>query len=400
MDRAVLVRLAGKDAILAVTGGGPAAQDSAFADAVNAARRQYKKAQKPVVIASESQNPRSGILKVQQAMGGTHILWVPLWLDREATISPSYALWLERWHGQPWESGDTELLQHAALFLGHGMTRPRATIRSGNWLKRFLIALALMIFLAMPVTSSVTAPVQVVADRPFHIFAPMDGILKELFVQPGQEVKKGAILFRYDSRVLDKRLDEAYRNVAVAKATLMRLEGKAHRDPEARAELPVQQLEVKRAEADVDFFAFQQSRATVRTAKAGVIVLDDPDALIGAALRTGEAVLSVADPSRSKLRIMVPASDVGFLKKGASVKIRLDSDPLQSLSAIINRTGFEIKVLENQVPSVVAEAVWSENISEILPGQTGSAKISGKTTFMGMQILRKPLIALRSLIGL
>jgi len=195
-------------------------------------------------------------------------------------------------------------------------------------------------------------------------------------------------------------LDEAYRNVAVAKAKLMRLEGKAHRDPEARAELPVQQLEVRRAEADVDFFAKQQARAEVRTAKSGVIVLDDPDALIGAALRTGEAVLSVADPSRTKLRIMVPASDVGFLKKGAIVKIRLDSNPLQSLSAVIERTGFEIKVSENQVPSVVTEAVWSENVSEVLPGQTGSAKISGETTCMGMQILRKPLIALRSLTGL
>ncbi|HHC25185.1 MAG TPA: HlyD family secretion protein, partial [Desulfobacterales bacterium] len=165
------------------------------------------------------------------------------------------------------------------------------------------------------------------------------------------------------------------------------------------AELPVQQLEVERAEADVLFFAKQQARAEVRTAKSGFIVLDDPDALVGATLRTGQVVLSVADPSRTKLRIMVPAGDAGFLKKGARVSIRLDSDPLQSLPAIVERIGFEIKLSEDKVPSVLVEAVWSDDIHDVQPGQTGSAKIFGESTCLGMQILRKPLIAFRSLTG-
>lgn len=404
VDRAVLVRMAGKHPIVAVTGGGTAAQDSAFADAIRAIRRECRERQAPVVIPREPESPKSGPRhpksKIQQAMGGTSILWVPLWLDGEATVPSGYALWLERWHGHRWERGDIELIQHAALFLGHGLSRSRKPVRPGRRLAQSILALLLLIFLALPVTSSVTAPVQVVPDRPHHIFAPMDGILKDLLVQPGQGVDGDAVLFRYDSRVLDKRLDEAYRNVAVAKAKLVRLEGKAHRDPEARAELPVQQLEVERAEADVTFFAKQQARAEVRTAKPGVIVLDDPDALIGAAIKTGQVVLSVADPSRTKLRIMVPASDVGFLKKGSRVKIRLDSDPLQSLSGVIERIGFEIKLSEAGVPSVAVEGVWSGAVPEVLPGQTGSAKIFGGTTLMGMQILRKPLIAIRSIAGL
>ncbi len=400
VDRAVLVRLDGKQAILAVTGGGAAAQDSSFADAVEAVRRQYRDSNDPVTVPLKSDGQDSAPLrKVQQAMGGTSILWLPLWLDRDDKIPPAYALWLERWHGHSWsEKSDIELLQHAALFIGHGLARPRA-VRPKKRLVRIVMALVLLIFLILPVTSSVTAPTRVLPDRPHHIFAPMDGILKDLFVQPGQRVKAEAALFQYDSRVLDKRLDEAHRSVAVAKAKLVRLEGKAHRDPEARAELPVQQLEVERAEADVLFFAKQQARAEVRTAKSGFIVLDDPDALVGATLRTGQVVLSVADPSRTKLRIMVPAGDAGFLKKGARVSIRLDSDPLQSLPAIVERIGFEIKLSEDKVPSVLVEAVWSDDIHDVQPGQTGSAKIFGESTCLGMQILRKPLIAFRSLTG-
>ncbi|QTA82539.1 Biotin-lipoyl like domain-containing protein [Desulfonema limicola] len=403
VDRAVLVKLHGKNPIIAVTGGGPAAQDSSFADAVEAVLQRYKNSQKTAIVPRIPENAKESsphLWQIQQAMGGTRILWLPLWLSHDDSIQPQHALWLERWHGHPWEKQDIDLLQHAALFLGHGLMRPRVETRSKKRFTRIAAFIILIIFLAMPVTSSVTAPARISPDRPYYIFAPMDGILKELFVRPGQWVEKDDILFRYDSRVLDKRLDEAYRNVAAARAKFAKLEGAAHRDPDARAELPVQRLEVERAESDARFFANQRARADVKNARPGVIVLDDPDALIGSSLQTGQAVMSVADPSQTKLRIMVPASDIGFLAKGARVSIRLDSAPLKSYPAIITRIGFEVQISEEQIPSVLAEAIWVGNPPDVRTGQKGTAKIIGKSTFMIMQILRKPLIAIRTFLGL
>ncbi len=402
VDRAVLVALRGKGAIQAVTGGGKAAQDSSFADAVESVRKQYRDRQTALILppAADGGRMNAPLHKAQSAMGGTSILWAPLWMDREGTVPPAYALWLERWRNRSWDKPDVELLGHAALFLGHGLARPRRqAAQPRKRLVRAAAALLLVLLLALPVTSSVTAPARVAPDRPHYIFAPMDGILKELLVQPGQWVRKEDVLFRYDARVLEKRLDEAYRNVAVARAELAKLEGAAHRDREARAELPVQRLEVERAEADVAFYAKQRSRAAVRSGQAGVVVLDDPDALVGAALQTGQAVLSVADPDRTKLRLWVPASDVGFVREGARVVIRLDSAPFRSVSAVIGRVGFDVQLSPEGVPSVMAEAIWTGEGADSQPGQQGAAKIYGESTFLGMQILRKPLIALRSLIG-
>jgi len=96
----------------------------------------------------------------------------------------------------------------------------------------------------------------------------------------------------------------------------------------------------------------------------------------------------------------VPASDAGLLKEGARVKIRLDSNPLRSISAVIIRVGFEIKLSEDQVPSILAEAVWSEKTLKVQPGQKGSAKIFGGSTLMGIQLLRKPVIKFRNFIGI
>lgn len=403
-DRAVLVPLTERKAILALTGGGVAAQDSSFADAVEAVRRKYGDAQEPVIIPKIAEDDKKSsvhLKKVQAAMDGTNILWLPLWLSYDPNILPAHALWLERWRGAAWEKPDIDLLQHAALFMGHALLRPKKLVsRPVKKMFKLGLAIAVAVFLALPMPSSVTAPAKVAPNHPHYIFAPMDGILKELLVRPGQWVEENAPLFRYDAGVLDKRLEEAYRNVASAKAKLAKLEGAAHRDPDARAELSVQQLEVERAEADAKFYAKQQARAEVRTAKAGIVILDDPDALIGAALQTGQTVMSVADPSKTKLHLLVSASDVGLLKQDANVSVRLDSSPMTTFPAKITRIGFDIRTSESQVPSVLAEAEWEENMSQARAGQKGTAKISGPITIMGMQLFRKPLIAFRTFIGL
>ncbi len=400
VDRAVIIDLTAKDPIFAISGGGNTPQGGNFVDAVNTVKRRYAGNQQPALIPQTTQDD-THLYQVQQSMGGTTVLWIPLWLKNDPAVSPAHALWVERWKGVPWDDTEIELLQRAALFLGHALIPPKEKrIDKKRKYKKYATIGALILFLMFPVTSTVTAPSKVVPDRPAYVFAPMDGILRELYVQPGNYVNMNQILFRYDSRVLDKRLDEAARSVAVARAKLARLEGAAHRDPEARAEIPVQTLEVERAKADVEFYAEQKARSEVRAPKAGIVVLDDPDSLIGSALQTGEAVLSLADPGQTKLKIMASASDVEFLKKGAQVSIRLDSDPFRSIAGNITRIGFDVTLSEDQTPTVIAEAIWLEQDIEVHPGQRASAKIYGRPTTLGMQILRKPLIAIRNLVGI
>lgn len=403
VDRAILVPARQKNPILAVTGGGMAAQDSYYADAVSAVRKKMKTQSMPTIVpvSDDTYGATDALRKVQQSMGGTNILWLPLWLDKNNNNPPQYFLWVEKWGGRIWEKNEIELLEHIALFLGHALVNPKPekSEKKGRILK-ILGIIFLLVFLALPVPSSVTAPAQVVPERPHYIFAPMDGIIKELLVRPGQHIEKGDIVFRYDARVLDKRLEEAHRNVAVAKAKLVRLQGAAYRDPEARSELPVQRLEVKRAEADVTFFAKQLALSEVRTGRSGVVVLDDPDALIGAAIQTGQAILSVADPSSTKIRVMVPATDSAWVAMDAQVEMRLDTDPFNRLPASVSRKGFEVVRSDNGIPSVMVEAKWNDTFSDVNPGQRGTVKIYGDKTRLGIQLLRKPLSAIRSMFGI
>lgn len=408
VDRTVLVALGKRRRVVAVSGNLEASQDNAFSQAVHEVRNYYKTKIQQGDVSAQIIRPETlpedyhapNARRTLTAMGGTSIMWVPLpKTDGEAS---GYALWLERWNGLPWTEEEVKLVSHAAVFFNQALNRPRKKIVKKKTWKRFSLLALVVFFLMMwiPVTSKVNAPAQVTPKNPHYIFAPFDGIIEELIVRPGEEVNKGDLLFRYDTRVLEKQLEEAQQGgLAVARAELARLQGAAYQDEDARARIPVQKLEVEKKEAQVRFLKKQLELAEVRTDKKGFVILDDPDALIGAFIRTGELVMSIADPQKTKLRIMVPVSDAGLLKEGANAVIRLDSDPLKPYPAKITRVGYDVRLSDERMPAVLVEAEW-ENPVSVTPGQRGICKIEGPEVYLGMQMFRKPIIATRNVLGI
>lgn len=402
-DRAAIVPLSGPKRILRLSGHLEPSQDNPFSQAVHETRKRYRKTTGPQVLGAETlpddfRAPQ--LRKALEAAGGTTVLWVTLPHPGEG--GPLFALWLERWNRKPWPSEEIKLLSHALVFFGYALGTPRKTL--GSTIRRmrvlWLVLLLLFALMWLPVQSTVNAPVQIVPEHPHYVFAPFDGIVEELDVRPGDRVEAGDLIFRYDTRVLEKQLEEALRGgLAVALAELARLEGAAYMDEEARARIPVQKLEVQRGEAEVEFLRKQLELSEVRSDADGVVVLDDPDALIGASLQTGQLVLRIADPVRSKMRIMVPVSDAGLVREGAPVSVRLDSNPLRSIPAEVERIGFDVELSDERVPSVLVEADAEEG-HPVMPGQRGSAKIMGPRVTLGMQIFRKPLMSLRDFLGI
>ncbi|MCB1733942.1 MAG: HlyD family efflux transporter periplasmic adaptor subunit [Gammaproteobacteria bacterium] len=404
-DRVVLIELGLRPRLVNVSGGGVIEQDSRFSEAVALLNRRLRGQSNGVVVPDEPAEGGDAHLRDRQAaMRGTRILWLPLPFDGQASGDQiQYALWLERWRGQNWLPDEVAFLNRAAVFFGQTL-RPRAGRMRERLSKRKIVAVILAAFVGammIPIESSSIAPARVVPAHPNYVFAPLEGVLMELEVKPGQEVKTGDILFRYDARVIDKKLDESVREVAVARAELERLEGAAFRDAEARSKLPVQRLEVELSESNLEFLRTQRERADVRATADGVVVLDDPDGLIGRPLQLGEQVFSIADPADTKIRMMVPSSDSGLIEEGQRVELRLDRDPLKSIAATVTRVGFDIVMSEEHVPSVMTEAAWAADIpGGVQPGQRGSAKLISKPQPLWKQIFRKPLIKLREITGL
>ncbi|MDM8524717.1 HlyD family efflux transporter periplasmic adaptor subunit [Desulfococcaceae bacterium HSG8] len=338
-DRAILVPSKGKKRIFCISGDLDVCkgEDHPYAQAVHEIRKTFRKEREPRVLTQESLSEdinAPNARKLLEAVGGTNVLWFPLLMA--GNQESGFALWLERWNNKPWNQEEIRLLSHGAMFLGHALSDPRtkredAESKKNKWWKKLLSFPIFILLISMiPMNARISAPIEVVPDHPYYVFAPSDGIMEELEVQPGEHVEEGDLLFRYDTRVLEKQLEEARQGVAVTRAELARLESAGYDDREARAKIPVQKLEVERAEAEVAFIGKQLELSEVKAGADGVIILDEPDTLIGAPLQTGQMVLRIADPKRTKLRVEVPSSDVGVFEEGAPVFARLDADPLES----------------------------------------------------------------------
>ncbi|ENO86442.1 Multidrug resistance protein mdtA, partial [Thauera phenylacetica B4P] len=230
---------------------------------------------------------------------------------------------------------------------------------------------------AIPVPSAITAPVQVVAAEPRHVFSAIDGIVGTLAVVPGQQVAAGDLLLRMDTRVLEKNVQEARQAMSVAQAELARNRAAAHYDADARAKLAVTQVELERARLELDFHLAQLERAELRSETAGQVLLEDPDRLPGAAVRMGERLLGIADTRRTRLRILVPLADFSLVDEGAPVRVTLDRSPLAGLSARVVRKGYTVSLSDEQVPSIVVEAEWETNAGEEGGAAVGTPDAAG-----------------------
>lgn len=396
-DRVVLVKHGWRARILAVDTGAEVARQGRFSAMLRRFAKVQKKRTEPLKLPADKsvpEDPRDDDMR--KAMNGSQVLWLPL--ARTAEGVPPHSLWLERWHNRPWLDEEITLLTRLRPFLSASLGgQPRKAASRWRWAAViFLVAL-----FCFPVTESAVAPAQVVAQAPRHIFAPLDGIIHAVNVRPGQWVKPGDVLLRYDTRVLDQQLQEARQQQAVARAELARLESAAYADAEARAKLPVQKLVVEQALAQTDFYRAQRARADVKAAIAGMVVLDDEQALLGAPVQLGEKLFELANPQNTKLRLHVPVADAGLVAMDGLVKLRLDSQPLQVWAAAVSRIGFDVVVSAEDVPSIVVDAQWAEQVpTDVLPGQHGSARVEAGATVLGWQILRKPALLILGVLGI
>ncbi len=323
----------------------------------------------------------------------SQILWVPL---GDGSNPPIHALWLERWQDVAWKSSEIDFISLNSIFFRKALNRSSKTFfyRISKMSLAALIFIFFGLTMMIPVNSQVVAPSVVIPENPMYVFAPFGGVISDVIVVPGQEVQVGDVLVRYDTKVMEKNLYLARRGVGTALAELERLEGAAYKDMDALAQRPVQQIEVQLARAEVSYVEKLLELAEVKADVAGIVLLDDPDALLGSALQAGQLIMRLADPKETIIELMVPATDINLVSVNSQINVRLDSEPLKRYQATVDNVGFDVIVSSQGVPSVRVEAQWTESTPSIRSGQKGTSRIVGPSTRLGMRLFRKPLIVL------
>ena len=264
-----------------------------------------------------------------------------------------------------------------------------------------LAALAAVLVLALvPVRSAVLAPAEVIAKEPTFLRAPLEGVIEQLSVAPNQAVVEGQSLGRYDQRRLRTQLEVARRTALALEAEVRQLTVASISDVRARAAMPGVEGRLQAQLAELDFLQQQLSRVELRAPQAGVAVYDNPSEWVGRPVAVGERIMQLADPNRVELEIRVPVADVIEFGPGSQALFFRNIDPDAPVPARLVFLSYRATPGQDGVLGYRMRASFDEGVAPLRIGLKGVSKVYGPRVSLGYYILRRPLAALRTSLGL
>lgn len=394
-DRAALWRTTGRrPALMGVSGTAAADGHSALAARMRETIVRIPDPDKPHILTTAGD--------AANRSGGGSALWLPLRVRNQRFAG----LWLERWTQPAWTERDATIL--APLATGYGAAfRPflpgrgwRKELRSRGGVIAAIVAVALaalLIFVRAPLR--IVAVCEVAPNAPYLVSAPMDGVIEAVLVTPGQEVKEGDTLFVYSGEMIREEYNAAWQQTEMARSDLERARAQAFADRNARAQVRILESRLKQEEARLAAAEFRLNRLSTAAERSGVALVGEPSEWRGRPVITGERVMTLIDPSDSKVRIWLPQDDRIPFDREAPVTVLLNAESGKSRQASLTYVAAHTQPGPEGIYGFMAEAAWRESDAAPLIGLRGTAVVYGERVRLGYWLLRKPLAALRRFLG-
>lgn len=318
---------------------------------------------------------------------------------------PSAGLLLAR--ETPWAETEQTLTTHLAEIYAHAWEAVELRVRQkgrswqGSTRRRLitLVSIACLVSLALPVHQSVLAPAEVVAFEPNVVRASMEGVVEGFHVEPNQKVVANQLLFNLDDTVLNNRLDVAKKELSVLQAEYRQSAQKAVFDQESKGQITILQAKMEQHQAEMAHITSLLKRIEMRADRAGIAVFNDVNDWLGKPVVIGERVLAIADPDKVELDIRLPIADAINLDLESDVVLFLKSDPHNPLMGRLRFMGYQaFPTADNSLAyGLKARFVMGTPLPRI--GLRGTAKLYGGEVSLAYYLLRRPLAAMRQMLG-
>lgn len=240
-------------------------------------------------------------------------------------------------------------------------------------------AVSISLFFLVPIPWSVSVPAYVEPGSVVQVFAPDDGILRQMPLQEGQHVLAGQTL----ARILDPTLEREALRLAVERdsAQARIVEASALQNPDDRMIAAEQAAAAKKELMEVQN---RIERLTVRAPISGIVVFvsdtpgSDPGKTMqlpgwsgtplqsendGLMIRKQTPICAIAPDESFSVVMLIDQSDRQFIGQGTDVDLRLDHLPWQVIQGKVETVSDE--------PVTTTPKVLSTRFGGVLPTEPG-----------------------------
>lgn len=269
--------------------------------------------------------------------------------------------------------------------------------------KKYWLTGAAALLLLYPIPSSVLAPAEITAKKPELVRSPLEGIISSIAVEPNQNINKGDLLFSYDlaSFIAQKELSE--KALSVAEKELRQTTQEALNDPRARVRLARLKGSLEKEKTNLEYYQSVVERGKVFAPSNGTVIFEDVYDWVGRPVSVGERIMLLARPDHTQLEIQLPANEAIEIKADRPVLFFSDARPDIPLKATLSYHSYKANKNDHGDIAYRLKAEWvntQDNQDLYRLGHKGTVKIYGPKTPLLIQILRKPIIFMRQIMGI
>ncbi len=353
-------------------------------------------------------NKSSGLENIWERLAektsGLSVMWVPILVNDQLRA----VLWLERWKDDKWDSSECEIM--SSLAQNYSLAWKHFNRSSGllnkivsgkNRVFTAIVCPVVIFFLYFQTISlRVVAPCEIIPKDQVLITAPLDGVVKEILIQPGDHVKKGDLLFNYESRIIIQELKVAQKEVEIIKSQYNRARLRAFKDNKAMEEIRSLKYRLEQEDVRLKLAVANSKYLEVHAPIDGICMVDNPEYWIGRPVQIGERIMLLFQAEKNKVRIYLPESDNILFDRKKPVKIILNADPASKHTAILSYISPQVSQTPQGGAAFIAEAEFKNRNTTIKVGSKGSAIVYGESVRLIYWLLRKPLAGFRLFFGI
>ncbi len=258
--------------------------------------------------------------------------------------------------------------------------RARRQLRAGwralgrpekRWTRRLLgaTALAVLALAALPLDHEVSGRARIEGAEQRVLVAPTDGFLKTSHVRPGDRVKAGAPLADLLER--DLRLEHDRWSSQLAQHDNAYAAAMARDD---RAQAAIALSRIGEAQSQLALIDEQLGRGQITAPFDGIVIQGDLSQSIGAPVRQGDPLLTLATSGRYRVIVEIDETDIARVEPAQRGVVVLSAVPWETQSIVVERITPLAKAVEGRnVFEVQARLVASG--AELRPGLQGRGRL-------------------------
>lgn len=226
------------------------------------------------------------------------------------------------------------------------------------------------------------------------------GILESVNVKENQQVTKGEVIARIDSRQLQATADDAKATLANTKADFDRYSTLLSEGAISQQQYDTAKMNYDKAVAAYDRAEAQLSDSVITAPMSGVIIGTPLKAgqTISTGISTQMIIATVADLSQLEIYLTVDETDIGNIKKGAKVDFTVDAHPGKTYTGTVRDIALGTKgnmgtTSSSVVYYTVRVSIPEQYSADFFPTMTARATIHGQEQ---NNVLIVPLAAVRT----